>query len=399
MSDENKIQPNSQTDEQQDLPAKPLDEQSETADEESLEAEKPGASKLPLLVSLFLALVALLIASSVAWLGHDKSQQLEVQIGQMQEALESKPSQDQVQQLTKHLESLTELEARQEQQAASLASYQEAVQKHQQQFQELHADLLKASEPRPRDWQLAEVEYLLRLASQRLQLEEDVAGALTLFKTAEQRLKAAEVPGTLAVRQSLQNDIAKLEALPVLDRVSLALDLQRLADQVLSLQIQPLQEAPSFDLDAAASQESSQAWYLSLWQEIKSLVVIRHRDLPLEALPFTEEELALRHQISSLLQQASWAALRARESMYQQSLQGAVSRLEVFDLADSKNKSFVNQVSELQAKEVELNLPSVDGSLDRLQSFIAERYGRPLPLMEESNPDADATSGQAEETE
>lgn len=369
MSDQNKTEPNDQTEDQQETTETSLEEQA-----------KP--LRWPLILVLLLALVALAGTAAVAWLGHEKSQQLEAQLGRMSQAINSKPDQEAIEQLRGSLQALDEIQGMQQQQAKSLATYQENVRNHQEQFQELHADLLKASEPRPRDWQLAEVEYLLRLANQRLQLEEDVAGALTLFKTAEQRLKAAQVPGTLSVRQELQEDIAELEELQVLDRVSLALELQGLADQALNLRVQPLTEAPSLDLDTT-SQEFSQPWYWNLWEEIKSLVVIKQRELPLEPLPFAEDELALRHQISSLLQQASWAALRARENLYQQSMERVVTRLEAFDLDDAQNQAFMNKVTELQAEQVDLDLPSVEGSLDRLQTFIAERYGRLLPLLEE----------------
>jgi len=373
MSDQNKTESNDQTEEPQ--------EQPETLPEEP--ESKPKSSKGPLVLVLLLTLVALAATATLAWLGHEKSQQLEAQLGRMSQAINSKPDQEAVEQLRGSLQALDEIQNNQRQQAENLAAYRENVREHQQQFQELHDDLLKASEPKPRDWQLAEVEYLLRLANQRLQLEEDVTGALTLFKTAEQRLRAAQVPGTLAIRQELQEDIAELEELHPLDRVSLALELQGLADKALNLQIQPLTAAPSLDLDAATDSQSSQPWYWNLWQEIKSLVVIKQRELPLEPLPFAEDELALRHQISSLLQQASWAALRAKENLYQQSLERVVTRMQAFDLEVASNQAFLNQVMEMQAEQVDQEFPSVEGSLDRLQTFIAERYGRLLPLLEE----------------
>ena len=383
MSEQNKTESNDQTEDPQEQPETSLEEQAPTASSEEADSSNPGSSKWPLALALLLTLIALVATGTLAWLGHEKSQQLETQLSRMSQAINSKPDQEAVEQLRGSLQALDEIQNNQRQQAENLAAYRENVREHQQQFQELHDDLLKASEPKPRDWQLAEVEYLLRLANQRLQLEEDVAGALTLFKTAEQRLKAAQVPGTLAIRQELQRDIAELEELRLLDRVSLAMELQSLADKALTLRVQPLTAAPSLDLDATTDRQSNQPWYWNLWQEIKGLVVIKQRELPLEPLPFAEDELALRHQISSLMQQASWAALRARENLYQQSLERVVTRLQAFDLEAADNQAYLNRVTELQAEQVDQALPSVEGSLDRLQTFIAERYGRLLPLLEE----------------
>jgi len=106
--------------------------------------------------------------------------------------------------------------------------------------------------------------------------------------------------------------------------------------------------------------------------------------LPIEPLPFAEDELALRHQISSLLQQASWAALRAKENLYQHSLERVQTRLQAFDLEADGNRDFLSRVTELQSQEVEQQLPNVESSLDQLQTFIAERYGRLLPLLEKN---------------
>ncbi|MEC9482012.1 MAG: uroporphyrinogen-III C-methyltransferase, partial [Halomonas sp.] len=63
------------------------------------------------------------------------------------------------------------------------------------------AELSKEQEAEPSDWLYAEVEYLLRLANQRLQLERDVDGAISLLQTADQRLAAIDNPALTPVRR------------------------------------------------------------------------------------------------------------------------------------------------------------------------------------------------------
>lgn len=368
---------------QQPLP----EEEAESADASEATPEPPpppaAASKGIGLLAAFLAVIALAAIAGLGWLGYERSEQLNRQLAAVERSLDSKPDQDQVAELRDSLDQLSRLDSEQNQLKERLESYQQEVQQHQEKLDALHADLLKASEPKPRDWQLAEVEYLLRLANQRLQLEDDLPGALTLFKTAQQRLKAAQVPGTLAVRQALASDIAELESLKVIDRVSLALDLQALADRVLRLEIQPLTEAPALSLDRS-DEAASQPWYQLLWEEIKSLVVIRSRDLPLEPLPFAEDEQALKYQISSLLQQAAWASLRGKEDLYQQSLERATERFLAFDQEVSSHREIKQQLQDFKATPVRQEQPRVETSLDRLQTFIAERYQRLLPVMEDA---------------
>jgi len=62
------------------------------------------------------------------------------------------------------------------------------------------------------DWAIAEVEYLLIIAMQRLLLEEDVTTALAAMEAADLRLKNMGNPGLLPVRQQLAADMNQLRS-------------------------------------------------------------------------------------------------------------------------------------------------------------------------------------------
>lgn len=330
--------------------------------------KKRTQNKLWLLLTvLFLLVLAVGSgAAALGWYGYQQLLQLEQQLAE-------RPTKQSLQAPLQKLTAISAIKDRQ-------GYLQENLANQQLHLTDLQQSLAKTSEPKPRDWLLAEVEYLLRLANQRLQLEEDVEGALTLMKTAEQRLKQASVPGTLGVRSDLLEDIEELETLVKLDRVSIALSLQKLADQALSLSVQPLPKAPSLNLSRGEEKITELSWYQSLWQEIKNLVVVRKRELPAEALPFAAGELELRHQLSALLLQASWAALRGEQPLYENSMSGAAKRLAGFDASQAVTKVFAEQLGALKAQKVEQKLPETETSLDSLQAFIVQRYNLKLPV-------------------
>lgn len=340
---------------------------------------KPTKHKSGWMLALIFLLVLLTTAGTAAlgWFGYQQLLTLEQQLAE-------RPTH---QELQTPLEKLSAIGAIKERQLL----LQEVTSNQQQQLVGMQQLLANSSEPKPRDWQLAEVEYLLRLANQRLQLEEDVEGALTLLKTAEQRLKQANVPGTLGVRAYLLEDIAELKALPKLDRVSMALSLQKLADTALSLKVQSLADAPSMSLEAVIQPVDNLSWYQSLWQEVRSLVVVRKRELPVEALPYTDDELALRHQLSALLLQASWACLRGEEQLYEVSLAGAAKRLQGFDASQPEVEDFTQQLNDLAQQSVSQKLPETETSLDSLQAFIDQRYKLQLPVISEEAISEDKT--------
>lgn len=340
--------------------------------------EKPASVKNSTKTKGLLGLVLLLVLlafvglAALGWLGYQQLTQLEQQL---QQQLAERPTHQALKAPLSHLTAISGLEDQQRYLQQSLANQE----LHLTQMQQA---LARSNDPKPRDWQLAEVEYLLRLANQRLQLEEDVNGALTLMQTAEERLKQANVPGALGVRSDLLGDIEELKSLPKLDRVSMALSLQKLADQALNLKIQTLPEVPSLSL-VKVTQPAELSWYQHLWQEVRGLVVVRQRELPIEALPFAEDELALRHQLSALLLQASWAALRGEQPLYQHSLEAATQRLTGFDAKQPEIAALNQQLESLLQQNVKQNLPETETSLDSLQAFISQRYSLQLPVSEE----------------
>src|SRR4051812_34585831 len=86
------------------------------------------------------------------------------------------------------------------------------------QSQQLALEALYQELSRNRDeWQLAEIEQVLAIASQQLQLAGNVRAALLALQLAEARLARADRPQFLPVRRALARDIERLKALPAID--------------------------------------------------------------------------------------------------------------------------------------------------------------------------------------
>lgn len=330
-----------------------------------------GKSGWLLFLLFLLILLAFAGTAGLGWLGYQ-------QIEGLQKQLADRPTHQQLRAPLNNLNAIDDLKERQ-------LYLQQTSSSHRLELADIQQALAKSSDPKPRDWQLAEVEYLLRLANQRLQLEDDVESALTIMRTADQRLRQANVAGTLGIRSYLLEDIEKLKALPKLDRISMALSLQSLADKALTLKVQGLSEVPALDLEAIIQFDNDLKWYEHLWQEVRGLVIVRKRELPIEALPFAEDELVLRHQLSALLLQASWAALRSEQPLYDASLTAAAKRLTGFDASQPEIADFMQEFSALAQQPVKQKLPDTETSLNSLQDFIAERYNLELPLEVEGS--------------
>src|SRR3954469_23898921 len=86
------------------------------------------------------------------------------------------------------------------------------------QSQQLALEALYQDLSRNRDeWQLAEIEQVLAIASQQLQLAGNVRAALLALQLAEARLARADRPQFVPVRRALARDIERLKAAPTVD--------------------------------------------------------------------------------------------------------------------------------------------------------------------------------------
>src|SRR5580765_7801127 len=104
------------------------------------------------------------------------------------------------------------------------------------QSQQLALEALYQELSRNRDeWQLAEIEQVLAIASQQLQLAGNVRAALLALQLAEQRLARADRPQFVPIRRALARDIDRLKTLPSLDLAGMSMRIDHLATQVDTL--------------------------------------------------------------------------------------------------------------------------------------------------------------------
>src|SRR5258706_884085 len=104
------------------------------------------------------------------------------------------------------------------------------------QSQQLALEALYQDLSRNRDeWQLAEIEQVLAIASQQLQLARNVRAALLALQLAEARLFRTDRPQFAPIRRALARDIERLKAAPVVDFPAMALRLDNLIASIDSL--------------------------------------------------------------------------------------------------------------------------------------------------------------------
>ena len=171
-----------------------------------------------------------------------------------------------------------------------------------------------------KDWILAEVQYLIRLANHRLLLERDVETATTALVSADTRLAKIGDPLLISVRQQLAKDISALRDVAQPDVTGVSLTLSILANDIKDLPLNIPDPKTIKDRDkskTSISQVDEAEGYLSkIWRDLMSLVRIRNHSQVKSPLLPPEQRYFLVQNLQLQLQQARYAALHGDAVLY-----------------------------------------------------------------------------------
>ncbi len=314
------------------------------------------------------------------------------------------------------LESAIESESNQRESSLQAAQDEMSLLAKSLEKQQRHIKELSASN---RDqWLLAEVEYLLRLANQRILMSKDASGALAMLDSADGVLQGIDDVSLHNVRKAIADDLASLRSADELDVNGTYLKLAALATQLETLE---LYELPEFDLPEVDTElltpDEQQAWTERLKSALSAIgsafskaFIIRRDNEQVEAMLEPQDELYLRQNLRLMLEQAQLALLSQQQGVYQTSLEKAQRWIaQYFLIEDNATQAALQALSDLATLNVDPPLPDISGSFRALKKYQQDQqntrpgldYQPQAPVAERApqsstNPaDAAATSNEA----
>ncbi|RME36002.1 MAG: hypothetical protein D6786_00270 [Gammaproteobacteria bacterium] len=230
----------------------------------------------------------------------------------------------------------------------------------------------------PEDWVLAEANYLVTLAGQRLLVAGDVAAAERALEAADRRLAELARPDLTPVRQALQQDLEALRAVPRVDLTGMALSLGEAIASVEKLPLkgvvrQPRSARVEGEAEAGTRQEDRdwKALLRGAWEELKGLVVIRREQVTDAALLAPERVDFLYQNLRLELEAARLAVLRRDTANLRRSLATAEGILERFFDPDSPAVQALRQrLAAMRGQELAPPLPDLSRSRSALREYL-----------------------------
>ncbi len=265
-----------------------------------------------------------------------------------------------------------------------LASQRELIATQQRQIDHNARELLEAGNRTRTDWLLAEAEYLLRIANQRLMIEKDIRGAMSALEAADEVLNESDDIGVYPVRQQLAPEILALKGLTGVDRTGLYLTLEAAIDSIHQLTDQALisENAPGFVVNAAqgesAGTDEEPGAVVQAWNKVKAtlmqVVVVRRMDEPVKPLLSPDQSAYARLNLQLMLEEAEMAVLRGNQPLYERALTKARTTIDDwYNASNPRVTALSDTLAELAGKNVDPELPDISQSLDLLKERLAGR--------------------------
>ena len=240
------------------------------------------------------------------------------------------------------------------------------------------ADARREQAPAARDWKLAEVEYLLRIANGRLLMERDAQGAVQMLAAADALLRELDDFALHEVRAALAAERLALAAADAANAQTVFLRLEAVKDALDGLPAgTPAFKAPDDGgaakpaADAAQTDSADSAWS-ALQRRFLGLFDYRTRSaVPPRPLLRPEETLYLELNMRLALERAQLGALRGDDAVYRTSLETAQGWLQDhLDGEDAAVQRVAAELGDLLRIDVAGGLPDISGSLNRLREVM-----------------------------
>jgi len=222
------------------------------------------------------------------------------------------------------------------------------------------------------DWLIADAEYLLSIANQRLYLMGDINTTREALEAADQRLRESGDAGAFKVREQIVKDIAAIRNVAVADIVGMYASIQTLQDQVDKLALY-LPYTGKALAPAKAAQESTDKESHNLLDQLEGMVTIRHTEHPIKEILTPEEAQFIREQLSVKLEIVKIALVQQNEQLYQSSLADARKWIEQNFAKNAETSNFIAELDRFNAIKIRSHFPDISLSLKMLRDITKLR--------------------------
>lgn len=271
-----------------------------------------------------------------------------------------------------------------ETQGKQLQALQQVVERHDQQFQQIadHSNKLTAGlksldqtirEGNPQ-WRYTQVQFYLERAAQETFVMKDPIAARSWLQAALQNVINMNQPNLLPIQEAIQQDIQDLSQHGANQIAQAMVSLSILSDNVRTLPHKQAPEKMTPDTPATPAATEKDDWRTAMkagWHDLKSLVRVRTTEGELVPYFSKDENALINDNVTLMLNQASFSAMRSQETLYQAQVAQAIAWItRYYDTTAPSVQEALTTLDHLSKVMVTFTPPSQLKSFDAWSKFI-----------------------------
>ncbi|MDD5411391.1 MAG: uroporphyrinogen-III C-methyltransferase [Methylobacter sp.] len=231
------------------------------------------------------------------------------------------------------------------------------------------------------DWLIADAEYLLSIANQRLYLMGDVNTTREALEAADQRLRESGDAGAFKIREQIAKEISAIRGIAVADVVGIYSSVQTLQDNVDKLTLflpysgktlTPAEEVHKQPAEKDKDQTGNKLLD-SAMEQLEGMVTIRHTEHPIKEILTPEEAQFIREQLRVKLEMVKIALVQQNEALYLASLADAKKWAEQNFAKNTGTANFLAELDKFSTIKIRSQFPDISLSLKMLRDITKLR--------------------------
>jgi len=244
------------------------------------------------------------------------------------------------------------------------------------------------------DWLVADAEYLLSVANQRLHLMGDINTTKMALEAADQRLRESGDNAAFKVREQIVKEIKALEQVKSPDMVGIYSSVQVLKDKVKTLAVllpyagKPLTESKQIH-DHEQAQDSEHSVLNSALHLLEGYVTVKHSDQPVTEIITVEDAEFIKQQLNVKLEMIKISLVQQNDALFQTNITDAVHWVKTNFTKNKNSNAVLDQLLTLKKVQLRTQFPDISKSLKmlkditklRIESDKAEEAPKPRPVV------------------
>ncbi len=224
-----------------------------------------------------------------------------------------------------------------------------------------------------RDWALAETDYLLRIAHQRIAVARDIAGAIAALNGADARLQQLADITLFKIRKQLAKDIASLNAIHQADVNGISLALDQVIAYLPELPFKSAEEEIKIQFsenDVVQQPKIEEKTFVdSVIETVKQIGDIKVHQRSIQAASNAQQQSRIEQLLRTYLLGARLAALRFDQTQFLHELSQASEILRLhYDVKDNRVQQLQKTILNYSALQLSPDLPELTKAWLLLQS-------------------------------